>query len=291
MPSKKIIRFFIEAFFLGLGLTYLFTILSQNKEDFIKASQNLPWSTSLISIFILFSQTLLVFFAFIYIAKKEHKDLLQNRGCTFFTAFALSSLGKYVPGKIWSFLAFYNIGKKMGLSLTFLSSTFLINLSMGVMTALTLCFVKILPHELHLPSALFLFTFGFLFWDTCLLSLKKLPFEKLKSLSFPKCARVFWSIQWASAILIGLAYELVHQHFQSPYTFEWGQLPNYYISYMAGYVTFFVPAGIGVRESVLIALSQDSHTATTLFLRVLTTLNDLLLAIPALWFYFTQKTD
>ena len=73
----------------------------------------------------------------------------------------LSSLGKYIPGKIWSFLAFYNLGKKMGLSLSYLSSTFFINLGLAIATALCLSSLRTMDDQVAWISAFIIYVLFF----------------------------------------------------------------------------------------------------------------------------------
>lgn len=61
------------------------------------------------------------------------------------------------------------------------------------------------------------------------------------------------------------------------------------VSYFAGFIVFFMPGGIGVRDGVLYLLLQGSANSSDMLLvallhRIVVTIADILLALPALFF-------
>ena len=49
---------------------------------------------------------------------------------------------------------------------------------------------------------------------------------------------------------------------------------------MIGYITLFVPAGIGIREAVIVSLEGQQTEIAALFSRMITTWIDLIYCIP-----------
>jgi len=289
MSKKKLIRSLLETLFLAIGLYYLFSIIIDQKDFF----NQLSFSENIVPYSLAFLLYLLVYFYMIFaidhVTKKHYPEKHAGNFMMLYSASSLSSLGKYIPGKIWSFLAFNNLGHKMGLPTLFLSSVFIINLSMAILTAGILLGLRFLSLPYISLWAFLIFLCGFISLNKLTPFLQNLTWLNKKNLTLPNCASTFWLIQWLTAFTSGFAYHLVASTFNEGRDLTFSSLTSYYLSYMSGYLAFFMPAGIGVREAVILALDGKDEASATVLIRVMTIFIDLLLAVPAFIFFFLRQ--
>jgi len=173
-----------------------------------------------------------------------------------------SNLGKYVPGKLWSVMGMVYLCEKEGIpkaaTLTSAILNQLLNIIGGLILVLILSGTKFLsgvPRLTYLPLALILLLFLYpkvmeksLNWG-----LKKLKKEPVKiNLSFKEniVFTLFFMLAWG---VYGLAFNVFILSL-TDYSFSlFPFLTSIFVfSYLAGFLSIFVPGGLGVREGLLI---------------------------------------
>ncbi|MBI5198181.1 MAG: flippase-like domain-containing protein [Nitrospirae bacterium] len=195
--------------------------------------------------------------------------------------FLLSMFGRYIPGGVWSALGRLYLCRLEGIPDSKSGAGILLEqvypiISAGFVFALSLLFwndtdvvVKFLPMMAMIPLlAVFLHPKSFLkIINPVLARLGKKPIHV--SLSFRHMATLFlfYSIYW---IVSGIAFFFFVRAFYPVATHSVPILIGIYaISFTVGYLTFFTPAGLGVREgtlSILLSFMMPASVAVGLAL-------------------------
>jgi glycosyltransferase 2 family protein len=216
--------------------------------------------------FWLFFSLFLVFTNFMIMLQIWRKLLaLLERSLGFRKAFKIwfySSLGKYVPGKLWSVLGMVYMCEREGISRTASLTSAILNQALNIIGGLFLVvllsgtkFFGSVPRILYLPIILI---FVFFLYPPVMekalnFGLKWLKKEQIKfELSFGQTLlfTLFFMLTW---VLYGLAFNLF---IKSLTDCSLRLLPfltsAFAFSYIVGFLSIFVPGGLGVREGVLI---------------------------------------
>lgn len=180
--------------------------------------------------------------------------------------FFVSQLGKYVPGKVWAFAGRVALCTREGLSVLEASASVLYEqvfllLSAAIVGLLGVVFLP--PKSTQVPIAaltlggLAVFVIahpavirrGFAF--ACrILKRDPVPFRM-------KTAQYLGMLGWylSFQVLAGFSFFLVAKSFAA---LSWELLPSfvsvYALAWAAGFIAFFAPAGLGVREGIMLAL-------------------------------------
>jgi len=209
---------------------------------------------------------LLVIFNFVFLIQIWRK-LLSGLGYTlgFKKAFKIwfySSMGKYVPGKVWSIMGMVYLCEKEGIpkSATFTSAILnqAFNIVGGLILVVLLSGKRLfghLPTPFYLVLGLILLIILHPSWIEKLLNffLKILKKEQLKiNLSFRHnlAFTLFFMLSWC---VYGVAFNIFIRSL-TPYS--WNLAPfigsTFVFSYIVGFLSVFVPGGLGVREGLLV---------------------------------------
>jgi hypothetical protein len=188
-----------------------------------------------------------------------------SSGLSFKKAFKIwfySNLGKYVPGKIWSVMGMVYMCEKEGIpkAATFTSAILnqLLNIIGGLILVLILSGTKLLsgiPRLLFLPLTLvFVLSLSPRVMEKILnWGLKKLKKEPVKvNLSFKE--NLFFTLLFMLAWgVYGVAFNIFILSL-TDYSFNlWPFLTSIFVfSYILGFLSIFVPGGLGVREGILV---------------------------------------
>lgn len=162
-------------------------------------------------------------------------------------AYGMSQLAKYVPGNIFHLAGRQAIGMAVGLPAWVLAKSALWELGL---IALSCAFLGLLAVPLvwsELSGWLSLWVF--------LLMLLVLPIVLRRLLSFQVCAALFWQITFlavSGVVFIATLAVVVPSVVEVPVFFV--VFGAYVIALLAGLVTPGAPAGVGVRELVLLCL-------------------------------------
>jgi hypothetical protein len=188
-----------------------------------------------------------------------------SSGLSFKKAFKIwfySNLGKYVPGKIWSVMGMVYMCEKEGIpkaaTLTSAILNQLLNIIGGLILVLILSGTKLLsgiPRLLFLPLTLvFVLSLSPRVMEKILnWGLKKLKKEPVKvNLSFKE--NLFFTLLFMLAWgVYGVAFNIFILSL-TDYSFNlWPFLTSIFVfSYILGFLSIFVPGGLGVREGILV---------------------------------------
>ena len=213
--------------------------------------------------------------------------------------YLLTELGRYIPGKVWTMVGKVYLLKKEGVSTVKGGTSVVVRLAIHVVSGLLIFFVSLLfwtPAESvrRVYLLLFLLPVGLLFLHpsvfgrTLNFGLKRLKRNGIKfTLKYEHIILLilFWCGWW---VLVGIStYFLII----SVYPLSFVLLPAIVgicaITWLAGFLSFMVPAGLGVIEGMvvlLLGLYLPVHIAIliALLIRVLRTANNVLCAAFAL---------
>ncbi|MCJ7577897.1 MAG: lysylphosphatidylglycerol synthase domain-containing protein [candidate division Zixibacteria bacterium] len=179
-----------------------------------------------------------------------------------FKIFFYSSMGKYVPGKVWSVLGMVYMCEKEGISVKVSVASAVLNQALNMIGGLLLVvivsgtkFLGGLPKIAYLPLALILIIFIYppLMESTLNVLLKLLKKETISiNLSFRDnlAFTLLFILSWC---VYGVAFNIF---IRSLTPFSWNLLPflssAFAFSYIIGFLSVFVPGGLGVREGILV---------------------------------------
>lgn len=179
-----------------------------------------------------------------------------------FSIFYVSQLGKYVPGKLWTYLMQIYMAEKKGISKekTFISSVLFQLISMGttvVTFVVSLLFwdnfnfsLRVIIVGLFLILILVIIWSGFLNVMTNFILNKVLKQKIVVNLSNMTIIHVIL-ILMASWIAYGVAYYHFINSFYPISVISSIQFSGIYaISWLIGYLSFLTPGGLGIREGI-----------------------------------------
>ncbi|MBD3370146.1 hypothetical protein GF402_07275 [Candidatus Fermentibacteria bacterium] len=278
--GKGLVRTLGRVALVLLGALAVF-VLAHHGRDWYQQATEYGWDLDpllvVVSIILVLASLLIVPAGWVMIARALGSDLQTNvlRG-TWFT----SQLGRYIPGKIWLFVGRAGALRSGGISSLRAASAPILELMHTVASAGLVAFLALLLAGGPMLSSTL--------WTILLVSgvlLLLLPFlrpvQKLvyrlrfgptdrepAGLSLGDSSKVVlvYAIVW---ILRGISLWL---WLRSLGLGDQGILlcmTAVPLSWMAGYATFFVPGGVGVREAVIVALLANGTSAGPLLLAVL----------------------
>jgi hypothetical protein len=238
-------------------LCFIVYFLHSNLHRVDAVIQRLPISNIVLSLFTLtFGKLLLVAIM--------HQSL-QHYNINFlylksFVIYNITQLGKYIPGSIWQFVGKISMYKSAGLNNqtvldTILLETFWVVFSAFIFGLILIGFTQyqiLLTLIQKIPGFVFLALFGV---ATTLLLIPQLSSYRKKLLGYWK-RLLFTPLSFTTALLIWLALGFSFWITLTPFSSsEIGLvyiIGLYALSYAVGFVVPFAPAGIGIRESVLV---------------------------------------
>ena len=230
-----------------------------------------------------------------------HLFLSDYHGKVFFsdtqTIFLISQLGKYFPGNFGHFLGRFVFAKKIDIPYNITLTTLALEIIFMVVTSLLIILISFLFFGTHLPGVLSYISFREFLILGCLLIispwllitiLNKFFFKLLnrlfsiKRIRFPRFSTLLKVIFLFSCwfFLLGLATKLL-AYYLFDINLHWLQVTGLYsLAWLCGYISPGAPAGLGVRELMIILLFSpliglETAAAIGGIMRILTTLADL----------------
>lgn len=212
--------------------------------------------------------------------------------------FFVGQIGKYLPGTVWSFLASGELALKAGLPRIAAMSSLLLALLIGLGTGVLVALVTV-------PQTLGIFEGSVFFWVLAGTVAVAMLHPKMRAvllravrIDFPIALPAFWlSVGTAllAWVLAGIHILLLAKAVGVP--LGWEDLPTligaYAFAWIAGFLVFFSPAGLGAREGGLLAMLTVSiglaeATAIVVLSRLAITVADFGCAAGALLFNQNQ---
>jgi uncharacterized membrane protein YbhN (UPF0104 family) len=179
-----------------------------------------------------------------------------------FKIMSASGMGKYIPGKVWQYLSQIYLGQKVGLpkGITFFSMVLLFvayNL-VGILLFLFSLFFwqRFSPFLISSLLLIFISTSLFIFYPPVLNKVLKILLHLFKRESVPIKARfdqiigilLILIMDW---VIFGIGvYLLVNSFYSISFDQTVILCGIFAISVISGILSFFVPAGLGIREGV-----------------------------------------
>jgi uncharacterized membrane protein YbhN (UPF0104 family) len=179
-----------------------------------------------------------------------------------FKIMSASGMGKYIPGKVWQYLSQIYLGQKVGLpkGVTFFSMVLLFiayNL-VGILLFLFSLFFwrRFSPFLISALLLIFISISSFIFYPPILNQVFKILLHLFKKKSLPIKARFDQTLKLLLILIVdwlifGIGVYLLVNSF---YSINFDQTVIlcgiFAISVISGILSFFVPAGLGVREGV-----------------------------------------
>jgi len=213
--------------------------------------------------------------------------------------YLLTELGRYIPGKIWTMVGKVYLLEKEGIAGVKAATSVVVRLAIHVVSGLLIFLVSLLfwtPAEsvrrvyflfFLLPVGL-LFLHPSVFGRTLNFALKRLKRNDIKfNLKYEHIILLvfFWCGWW---VLIGISiYFLIISIYPLSFTLLPAIIGICAITWLVGFLSFMIPAGLGVIEGMvvlLLGLYLPVHMAAliALLIRVLMTANSVLCAAVAL---------
>lgn len=290
---KKIIGSpLIRWFFLAVALAGLLWVIVKNWGSLIQALATLPWQIAVASFALAVIYVFFTMWSWRVILADLGSSLNWNISAQLF---GISQIGKYIPGGVWNIVAAAGIGRDHDIparrSVTAMTVAVLISLlsgtGIGVITVLStsvsiqvptwlIVFLLVILVTLLMPPVLNrLIGFGF--------KLLKRPAPE-RQMTFKglglgtMLAIIAWGIAGLQIWLLACGFGM-HPSVSGLAL----AIGAYALAWVAGFLVVFVPAGTGVRESVLGlfftgALTSGGVLAVVLVSRIAMTFADLLLA-------------
>ena len=187
----------------------------------------------------------------------------------------LSNLGRYIPGKVWQMFGMVYLAKKVGIKEESAVSSWVVAMVFALSAAfsLGLAILLFLPAELAPVSD----TFGhFTLWGAMALAIlisallilfPKAIFKPInRALSIVKRPPVDFFLKPLTGLMVfsgylfgwltyGAAFWLfANSLISEPVIPLWVGIGAFVLAYQVGYLAFFAPAGVGVRELILTAI-------------------------------------
>lgn len=253
----------------------------------------LPWYVVVIGV--------VIAIVYVYITMLSWREVLVDLGSHLSVAdagrlFFISQLGKYVPGGVWNYLAVVEMGADHEIPRRRSLSAMVVSVLISIVTAGLLAlpgiaFTGVFNPEQRVWFLVLIPVVACLLVPRVLNSLISvaLRIAKRPQLEQPLTIRgVLRSSAWALVgwLLAGTLVWLLSIHLGMPATFESFLLAagGYSLSWALGFIVFFMPAGLGVREVVLAVmlagqLEPGALIVVVLMARVLSTLGDIALGL------------
>ena len=268
---KKILNSpILRWFFLAIALAGLLWVIVKNWGSLTEALTALPWQIAVSSFALAVAYVFFTMWSWKVILADLGSDISWN---TSTQLFGVSQIGKYIPGGVWNIVAAAEIGRDHKIparrSVTAMTVAVLISLlsgaGIGVLTVLSTSVSIQVPTWL---IVLLLVILAALLMPPVLNQLIGFGFKLLKRPA-PERQMTFKGLGLATLLAV----------------IAWGiaGVQIWLLAWVAGFLVVFVPAGTGVRESVLglfftSALTSGGVLAVVLVSRIAMTFADLLFA-------------
>ena len=295
---------FRAAFMAVAVLAAVWAVVTQ-WESFIAALSHLSWWAAVLAV--------VASFLYVYLTMASWRHLLNGLGTPVAaraasTIFFTSQVAKYLPGGVWNFVAAAEAGVEHQISRRRSISVLLTSMLVSILTGLVFSVLTLAVGPGGVRSdygwtALFLPVLAVLLAPPVLnrvlaLALRVLhrePLERELSWSALGGATLWSLLAW---LVAGLQVWLMLTAMgmdSSPDTFLLAT-GGYALAWTVGFLVFFVPAGIGVREVVLAAvlaghLADGAALADILLSRILLTLADVGWGLAASFTWGSHASD
>lgn len=243
---------------------------------------------------------ILLAFVYVYFTMASWRVVLNDVGAKVPRAIARriffsSQVAKYLPGGVWNFVAAAEIGRDYQISRRRSVCALLVSIVISIVTGLGLAAVAVIYGASDeyaklwwvIPLGLILLCPPVLnrLVNLGLRILKREPLES--SLTWGATARAaLWAlVGW---LIVGLQLWLMLINLDMPANIStfWLATGGYALGWVAGFLVFIVPAGVGVREAALgavlsSAVGPGAVVVVVLLARVFTTVADIGFAVAA----------
>jgi uncharacterized membrane protein YbhN (UPF0104 family) len=265
--------------------------LASNWGEFWHTLRDVAWQSSLLSLVALVAAIMVSTWGWQVMVDDLGEPVGYARGAQICL---VGSLGKYVPGSVWAYLLQMELGRKAGLARARIFTGSLIQLGVGVVSALVVSLLAAPAVFSNSPRALWLFVLipvglamlhpRILTWGTSLVLriLRRPPLQH--PLSWRVVGKVFGS-STAAWCLQGVHLWLLANSVGTPgfggFVLCVGAMA---VAMTVGTFAFILPSGVGVREVAQVAvltasgLTVGQATAFAVASRVMFTVADLLTA-------------
>jgi uncharacterized membrane protein YbhN (UPF0104 family) len=265
--------------------------LISNWGEFWRTLSGVAWQSSTLSLLALVAAIMVSTYGWQVLVDDFGKPIGYARGAQICL---VGSLGKYVPGSVWAYLLQMELGRKAGLARARIFTASLIQLGVGVVSALVVSLLAAPAVFSNSPRAMWLFVLiplglamlhpRILTWGTSLVLriLRRPPLDH--RLSWSVIGKVFGSAAGAWA-LQGVHLWLLANSVGAPgfsgFILCVGAMA---VAMTVGTFAFILPSGVGVREVAQVAVLTASGltvvqaTAFAVASRVMFTVADLLTA-------------
>jgi hypothetical protein len=271
------------------GLLIFLYLLKNSINEFLISRQgfNFLWGWIFIALFLLIGVYYLQMINLWLIIKPYHqqipfKDIVYG--------FSMSLIPKYIPGYVWGYLSRgerFLANNGIPVSVSWMASVLEI-ISTILSGVMVVGINYLLAGRLHWIILIIIVCLPFLAWlimkygFTFVMGLfkKKVSFQIKFELTLPKWLLVMlnsvvqWCVLGMSIWLIQLGFYGLHESL----TFElfWEYISTFSLAWISGFITLFVPNGLGVREYVLkellmneLAYTIPAANVTSVFSRIL----------------------
>ncbi|WP_410658519.1 lysylphosphatidylglycerol synthase transmembrane domain-containing protein [Amycolatopsis sp. lyj-112] len=265
--------------------------LVDNWGEFWRTLSDVAWESSTLSLVALIAAIMVSTYGWQVMVDDLGKPIGYARGAQICL---VGSLGKYVPGSVWAYLLQMELGRKAGLARARIFTGSLIQLGVGVVSALVVSLLAAPAVFSNSPRAMWLFVLipvglamlhpKVLTWGTSLVLriLRRPPLDH--RLSWSVIGKVFGSstAAWAlQGVHLWLLANSVGTPGFSGFVLCVGAMA---VAMTVGTFAFILPSGVGVREVAQVAvltasgLTVGQATAFAIASRVMFTLADLITA-------------
>ncbi|WP_181773117.1 lysylphosphatidylglycerol synthase transmembrane domain-containing protein [Amycolatopsis pittospori] len=265
--------------------------LVANWGEFWRTLSDVAWESSTLSLLALIAAIMVSTYGWQVMVDDLGKPIGYARGAQICL---VGSLGKYVPGSVWAYLLQMELGRKAGLARARIFTGSLIQLGVGVVSALVVSLLAAPAVFSNSPRAMWLFVLipvglamlhpRVLTWGTSLVLriLRRPPLDH--RLSWSVVGKVFGSstAAWAlQGVHLWLLANSVGTPGFSGFVLCVGAMA---VAMTVGTFAFILPSGVGVREVAQVAvltasgLTVGQATAFAIASRVMFTVADLITA-------------
>lgn len=254
---KQKLKTVLKSIWWLMVITFITLFLYKNLQTAASVIQKLPVTT----LFIAFSSIVVAKFFLVqamYLALQRYQVNLTYFRC--FIIYNVTQLGKYIPGSIWQFVGRISFYREENISNDKIRDTLLLETFWVVFSALAigLCLILLVQHQLliqllsDLPRPLthpytLLTLAGLIVLITLLF--KKILIKYAMRFMFSPGITLVVSIIW---ICLGFSFWITLLPFTSNELSFVYIIGLYALSYALGFAVPFAPAGIGIREAVLV---------------------------------------
>lgn len=180
-----------------------------------------------------------------------------------FRIFTLSNLGRYIPGKIWHLLGVAYMSEKENLCGIRASMTAMMGFILSVISGCLFAFILLAQNPLAGDKLNLWYGVGAVFF--LLLLINPYAIDKISALISKYSGRSFESLDFGYGLLIkfflhyllfwilyGIAFiAFVKSFYPIDIVANYSIAAIYPLSFILGYLAFFAPGGLGVREGVI----------------------------------------